>query len=84
MTKRSQSALKELVRYFLTLPIRFAGCMHCKVFLHDGFHCPVTRQAFAPPGCHVVARAAHILPFSFHDKVCDYPAFMLIQSFNIH
>jgi len=45
------------------------------IFLRDGSRCPVTNQSFAPIGRFVVARAAHILPFSFHDKVCDDPAF---------
>jgi len=38
------------------------------VYWRDGFRCPFTGFAFAPPGRHVVARCAHILPFSYHDK----------------
>ena len=43
--------------------------MLSQLFLRDGFRCPFTDQPFAPSGRYVIARTAHILPFSFHNKV---------------
>ena len=44
--------------------------MSSKVYKRDGYNCPFTGYSFKPPGPHVDPRCAHILPFSFHDKVC--------------
>ena len=75
--------MKELVRHFLTLAMRKAGYMRHKLFWRDGFRCPFTGLSFGPPGRYLVARAAHILPFSFHNKVCMMALrVMSVQVFN--
>src|SRR5882762_1194130 len=71
-TKRSQSALKKLVCHFYTWAMWLARHMLHQLFRRDGFRCPFTNLSFVPPGNFVNARSAHILPFSFHDKVCSY------------
>ncbi|KAI9571790.1 hypothetical protein HD554DRAFT_2312089 [Boletus coccyginus] len=40
------------------------------VYRRDGYRCPLTGYSFKSPGRRVNPRCAHILPFSFHDKVC--------------
>ena len=56
-----------------------------QLYWRDGDICPFTGLRFAAPGRHVVPQSAHILPFSFHNKVCDlfdiafHPHFIIKQ-----
>ena len=68
-TNGSQSALRDLVRYYFITREHNSLDMRYQLFLRDGYSCPFTGLAFAPPDRFVVARATHILPFSFHNKV---------------
>ena len=56
-----------------------------QLYWRDGVTCPFTGLRFAPPGRPVMPRCAHIIPFSFHNKVCSlcymtiHPLFIIIQ-----
>ena len=39
------------------------------MFARDGYQCPLTDYMFDPTGPSIVPRCAHILPFSWHEKV---------------
>jgi hypothetical protein len=70
-TKRSQRALKDLVCNFYLWQYAWLD-MYYQIHWRDGLICPFTGLRFAPPGRPVVPRCAHIIPFSFHDKVCGF------------
>ncbi|KIM82383.1 hypothetical protein PILCRDRAFT_7786 [Piloderma croceum F 1598] len=42
------------------------------LYWRDGPICPFTDLRFVTPGHHVVARSAHILPFSSYDKIFEH------------
>jgi hypothetical protein len=54
INKRSQLALKELVRDFLSLAICVARQMCYQLYWNDGLTCPFTSLHFAPPSHPVV------------------------------
>jgi hypothetical protein len=69
-TRRSQSALMELLCHLL-IPRqpRVVKFICDQLFWRDGSLCPFTSFSFMGPGRCVYPRSAHILPFSFQDKV---------------